>query len=71
MGVIRDRGIELLLSSNIAPRFEDTEHKETYTPSFSGPKGGTQNAKRICYAYIIYINIYARRIGFVYCAEFI
>jgi hypothetical protein len=37
---IRDRGIELLLISNIAPKFEDTEHKETCLPSLSGPKGG-------------------------------
>jgi hypothetical protein len=28
---IRGRGLELLLSSNIAPRFEDTERKETST----------------------------------------
>jgi len=47
---IRDRGIELLLISNTAPKFEDTEHKETCMPSLSGLNGeGTQNAKRICY----------------------
>jgi hypothetical protein len=35
---IRGRGIELLLSLNIAPRFEDTEHKETCLPDLSGQK---------------------------------
>ena len=45
---IRGYRIELLLSSNIALRFEDIEHKETYVPSLSGQKGGgTQNAKRL------------------------
>ena len=29
------RGIELLISSNIAPRFEDIEHKETCLPDLS------------------------------------
>ncbi len=32
---IRAHGIELLLSSNIVPRFKDTEHNETYMPSLS------------------------------------
>jgi hypothetical protein len=35
---IRGHGIELLISSNIAPRFEDIEHKETYLPNLSGQK---------------------------------
>jgi hypothetical protein len=35
---IQGRGIELLLSSNIAPRFKDTEHKETCLPDLSGQK---------------------------------
>jgi hypothetical protein len=42
---IRGRGIELLSNSNIAPKFENTEHKETCRPDLSGPKvGGIQNA---------------------------
>jgi hypothetical protein len=32
------RGIELLLSSNITPSFEDTEYKETCLPDLSGQK---------------------------------
>jgi len=40
--------IELLFSSNIAPRFEDTEHKEICLSDLSGQKvGGTQNAKHL------------------------
>ena len=35
---IRGRGIELLLSVNIAPSFEDTEPKETCLPDLSGQK---------------------------------
>ena len=35
---IRGRGIELLLSPNIALRFEDAEHKETCIPDLSGQK---------------------------------
>jgi hypothetical protein len=35
---IRGRGIELLLSSNIAPRFKDIEYKETCLPGLSGQK---------------------------------
>jgi len=31
-------GIELLLNSNIAPRFKDTEYKKTYLPDLSGQK---------------------------------
>ena len=35
---IRGRSVELQLSSNIAPRFEDTKHKETCLPDLSGQK---------------------------------
>jgi len=34
----RGRGIELLLSSNITLKFEDTEYKETCLPDLSGQK---------------------------------
>jgi hypothetical protein len=38
---IRGRGIELLVSSNIALRFGDIEHKETYLLNLSRQKGGS------------------------------
>jgi hypothetical protein len=35
----RYRGTKLLSGKNMAPRFEDTEHKETCMPSLSGQSG--------------------------------
>jgi hypothetical protein len=42
---IRGRGIEFLISSNIAP-IEDTEHKETCLPYLSGQKNSKHLNKR-------------------------
>jgi hypothetical protein len=44
---IQGHGIELLLSSNIAPRFQNTEHKESCPPDLSGQKWDIQNAKHL------------------------
>ena len=51
----RGYSTRVLARENMTPTFEDIELKETYVPSLSGQRRGTQNATRIYGAYIIFV----------------